>query len=112
MKTTSAGLKDFDRTQDYEDAERLLLNCSFSIELNANDFFGWATAYSVHLSIFDMWWALPIVKKYGRVGISAVMCYIEQQLPIRPHRSFELIKACREIKELDPQVQSRSYIDE
>lgn len=112
MKSAVDGWKEFDKSVDYTDVRELLYDLMFSLELNANDFFGWACADSVTVSVFDMWWVLPIVKKYKHSGVSAVMSYIEQSQPIEPHRTENFLKAFKELEELDPQVYSRDYREE
>jgi hypothetical protein len=89
-----------------EDAPELLLllRYSDSIELNANDFFCYASAGSIILAIDNMEWVLPIVKKYKENGIHAVMSYINKMLPIEPWQTEDFLKAYKELEKLNPLI--------
>lgn len=83
-----------------------LLNGSFGIACNANDFFDYACADSVLIDALDLKWVLPIYKKYPRAGLNACMSYIAKQKPINPYITKEFEEAYAEIETLNPDVQS------
>lgn len=83
-----------------------LLNGSFGIACNANDFFNYACADCVMIDALDLKWVLPIYKKYPRAGLNACMSYIAKQKPIKPYITKEFEEAYAEIERLNPDVQS------
>lgn len=83
-----------------------LINGSFGIEMNANDFFNYACADMVLIDPADLEWVLPIYKKYGWSGIDACMAYIAKRMPIKPHVTKEFEEAYEEIKNINPEVYS------
>ena len=89
-----------------EDGLKIILEESFSIELNANDFFGYACAMSVSLDALDLEWAIPFVAENPVYGVRAIMCYIQNSLPIKPHRSSGLKNALKSLKKLSPKLNS------
>lgn len=90
-----------------EELIELVAGC-FSIELNANDFYGYACSDSERLDPMDLEWALPIIRKYGYIdGTSAVMSIISQLMPIKEYQTEGFNRAMKEIKELNPKIWSR-----
>lgn len=83
-----------------------LVNGSFGITCNANDFFNYACADAVTISPADLKWVLPIVKKYGHDGENACLSYIAKQQPIKPWITEKFQAAYKEIEELNPKVNS------
>jgi len=83
-----------------------LVNESFGIMCNANDFFAFATADSVTIEPADLKWVLPIYEKYPEAGLNACMAYIAKIKPIKPWQTEEFNKAYAELEELNPEVQS------
>lgn len=74
-----------------------IVNSSFGIYLNANDFFQYACADAVLLDPYDFEWALPIIRKYGYEGEQAVMSKIRGILPIKPHITPKFEQALEEL---------------
>jgi hypothetical protein len=66
----------------------ILMDWSFDMTLNANDFFQYACADGVKFSTDDLWIMLPLIKKHGHSGVKAVMSYIRKQKPIRPDSNY------------------------
>ena len=83
-----------------------IVDSSFFIVLNANDFFGYACSDSVQIDTDDLHWIIPIVKKYPKYGLDACMAYIAKQLPIKPYLTEEFKKAYLELEKLKPEVLS------
>jgi len=57
----------------------LLLHNAFSIQLNANDTFGYACADSVDISVFDVPELLAVEEKFGVDGVNAFMALVREQ---------------------------------
>ena len=89
--------------------EEILLDSSFGITLNANDFFGYACGDEVYLDVGNYHWAIPIIKEYGVDGISAVMSHVRGGMPLKPYRTKEFNKAMKELKEINPIVYREEY---
>lgn len=87
-------------------AKELLLNCSFEVVLNANDFFMFACADAVKLDYEDYEWALPFIEKHGYIGVDAVMCRVRGCLPIKPRQTPELLAVYQELLDLNVTVAS------
>lgn len=85
---------------------RGLINGSFGIAMNANDFFNYACADMVLIDAQDLEWVIPIYKKYSWKGIDACMAYIAKQMPIKPHITKEFEEAYAEIEKINPKVHS------
>ena len=84
-----------------------LVNGSFGITCNANDFFQYACADAVTISPDDLKWVLPIIKKYGYIdGENACMAYIAKLKPIKPRLTEKFQAAYKEIEKLNPEVHS------
>lgn len=83
-----------------------IINQSFWIGLNANDFFAYACADCVDMDPFDLEWVVPIVKKYPTSGLDACQAYIRKQMPIPPYITEEFNQAYEEICTLKPNVRS------
>lgn len=93
-----------------EKALKLILDSSFYLSINANDFFAYATADAVELCPIDLKWVLPIVEKYEKDGLYAVMSYIEDCLPLQEYQSKKFFQILNELKTLQPPIYSK--IDE
>lgn len=89
-----------------EEDLRKLINGSFGIMMNANDFFAYACADAVTIDPKDLEWVMPIFQKYSWTGIDACMAYIVKHMPIKPHITKEFEEAYAEIVKLNPQVHS------
>jgi hypothetical protein len=85
----------------------IICGSTFNIELNANDFFGYACAGSVELCIIDTRWAFPIIEEFGDSGLNAVMSYIEDCLPIEERIDEDFHKALNKITQLQPLIYSK-----
>ena len=81
-----------------------LLHSAFTIELNANDFFAYACAWSLTVYEQDVFWMIPIIEKYEDDGINACMAYIQNQEPIKPWHTDKFKEAIEELKALKPEV--------
>ena len=91
-------------SKEREEALQILLKYSFSITLNANDFFGFAVADAVELDVADLKWALPFIVKYKDDGVNAVMSYVAQCKPLKEYQTKEFKQALKEITKLEPRV--------
>ena len=87
------------------DAYKLLLENTFWLELNANDFFARA-ADMVEFDPLDLKWALPIIQEYDQDGIYAVMSFIDKTKPLQRFRNRNFRKAYRELLKLNPEIYS------
>ena len=83
---------------------RGLVNGSFGIAVNANDFFNYACADIVIIDALDLEWVLPIFAKYKWKGIDACMAYIAKQMPIKTRITKEFEEAYAEIEKINPTV--------
>ena len=83
-----------------------LVYSAFWIDLNANDFFHYASADIVRVDTADFIWILPIMEKYPNSGLNACMAYIRKQEPIKPYLTEEYKLAYKELKSLNPHIQS------
>jgi hypothetical protein len=83
-----------------------LLNSSFYLYLNANDFFQAACADMVVFSPYDTHWAAPIAAKYKQDGVNAIMSYIRKQQPLGPYHTAAFKAAYDELVALNPVVDS------
>ena len=86
---------------------KCILENTFHLSLNANDFFGYACAEAVELDVIDLKWVIPITVKYGQDGLNACMSYIEDSLPIDERRGGNFENALRELRELKPIIYSK-----
>ncbi len=89
-----------------ERAYKRLLDRSFSLNMNANDFFGFACADAVEVDPLDLDWIIPVVEKYGNDGLNACLCYIRQQLCLENYHTKEMFEALFYISQLNPKVMS------
>jgi hypothetical protein len=87
---------------------KLLLQDAFTITLNANDFFEYATADGVNLETDDLPWVLPIVQEYGQDGINAVLAYIRKQEPLAYWINLKYETAMNKLKLQAPEVHSEN----
>jgi hypothetical protein len=79
------------------EAYKIFLYGSFEIQMNANDFFYYASAHSVSIYIGDFNWVLEHIEKWGNSGLDSCLAYIQNQEPIEPHRTDEFNKAIQEL---------------
>ena len=86
------------------EAYNKLINWTFSLDINANDFFAWACAHSVEISSGDIDWILDHVQKYGDCGMSACLAYIYNLMPIEPRRTEKFNIALKELQDRNQEV--------
>lgn len=86
------------------DAYKVLLNGSFGIQMNANDFFNYACAQMVTITDGDFEWVLEHIQKWGYAGMDACIAYIQNQEPIQPHRTDSFEKAIKELVDRKQEV--------
>lgn len=84
----------------YSKEAQMIMNCSFSILLNANDFFNYACADAEEMDEEDTYQLYPIIRKYGYDAINAYMSHKRGVLPINPHRTTKFFKALEEVKKI------------
>jgi len=90
-----------------EETYKELLRYSFSIDLNANDYFYYACAMSVTVNMEDIeGWILPFLDKYPKRGMDVCMAYIQNQEPIKPWVSDEFKSTMGELLKISPEVHS------
>lgn len=94
-----------EQSEDKDDL-RKLIDGSFGIAANANDFFNFACAQMVLIYSEDLDWVIPIFKKYSWKGLDACMAYIAKQMPLKSHITKEFEEAYAEIEKLNPKVHS------
>lgn len=71
-----------------ENPYKEIIESSFSIDLNANDFFDYACVQVVSINISDIkQWIAPFIKEWGEVGIHVVLSYIQNKQPIPPYET-------------------------
>jgi len=76
------------------EAYKLIFDATFSIVLNANDFFGYACAYATQIDYGHGLNALiRLTKEYGSEGIDAAMSVAAGEEPIEPHRTEKFKEA-------------------
>lgn len=95
-----------ENTPDINKLIRDLVESSFGITLNANDFFWYSTAAALTVDNADLWWVLPIFDKYGNEGVHACMAYIAERMPLEPYQTEGFKKAYAELDEAKPEVWS------
>lgn len=83
-----------------------LIDGSFGISLNANDFFNYASADTILLDPLDLKWVLPIVEKYKYNGLDACMSYIAGIKPLEPYITPSFQEALKELETLKPKKYS------
>lgn len=86
------------------EAYKVLHGGSFEIQINANDFFHYASAQSVGIDSNDFDWVLDHIEKYGNTGLDACIAYIQNQEPIKPHRTEDFNKALQELLDKKQEV--------
>lgn len=98
------------KKSEYTDREKDLIieivNGSFGIEMNANDFFAYACADSVSLDPKDLPWVTDIYSRFGDEGVNACLSYIGNTLPIEPWRTPGFNEALKAVEEMRPKVWS------
>lgn len=94
-------------TQEEKDMIVRIVNGSFGIEMNANDFFAYACADGVTLDPGDLPWVLEIISRHGEDdGINACLSYIRNQPPIEPWITEGFKAALADIEAMKPKVLS------
>lgn len=83
-----------------------LVNNSFGIVVNANDFFCFACAASMLIDPLDLPWVLRYYRKYGHAGLNACMSYIAKADPIEVHKTDTYILAKNKLNAEKPIVHS------
>jgi hypothetical protein len=83
-----------------------VLNDSLGIAINLNDFFHIATSEMMLLDTQDLYWILPLYKKYGWDGIYAAASFIAKEMPLTPHRNNIFLEAYAEIEKINPEIHS------
>lgn len=90
-----------------ENPYKKIIESSFSIDLNANDFFEYACAQAVTINAWDIEeWVAPFIEEWGEVGVNVVLSYIQNQKPIPPYETEEFKKAMAVLTEKNPEVHS------
>lgn len=103
---TVYGKEKLENTCEVNKSIRGILEHSFGIILNANDFFWYSTAASLTVVLDDLRWVIPIYDKYGEDGLHACMAYIAEMMPIEPYQTDSFKKAYAELDEAKPEVWS------
>lgn len=99
-----------DAFTDLRDVLLQLVGKSHLIMLNANDFFARGEANHVNLDPEDLKWAMPVLLKYPKSGINALMAYIQRKNPLDKFMDEEYSKALQAFKDRNPEeVWSREY---
>ena len=83
-----------------------VLNGSFGVAINLSDFFNYACADMMLMDTQDLYWVLPMYKKYGWDGVYAAVSYIAKKMPIKPNINDKLKEAYAEIEKINPEVHS------
>lgn len=83
------------------DSLKTILSFTNEIELNANDFFDYATACSVFVDIYDLIKYNDVIKKYGNSGIHAIMAHQEKAKPIKEYLTKDYLNAFNELIKID-----------
>lgn len=68
-----------------ETLKKIITRHSFSITLNANDFFMWATAYGVDVDVCDLWKLIEVYEKFGVEGFEAFLSKYEGVEPMEEY---------------------------
>lgn len=82
----------------------IILDGTFSLDFNCNDFFEYSTSESLTVCSDNLDWMKPIVKKYGQEGLDACLSYIAGRMPILPHQTVNFNLAVAELNEIKPKV--------
>ena len=88
------------------EAIKEILNGTFTLDMNANDFFYYACAQSVPIESHDVEWMIPIVMRFSASGLNACIAYVANREPIKPWRTPEFEEAILMLKQLKPIVHS------
>jgi hypothetical protein len=90
-----------------ENPYKKIIESSFSIDLNANDFFEYACSQAVSVNMSDLQeWIIPFVEEWGDVGVDVILSYIQNQKPIAPYETDEFKKAMDALIKKNPNVYS------
>lgn len=103
---TTYGNKWVEDTPEINKSIRDILELSFGITLNANDFFWYSTAAALTIDNLDLHWIIPIYDKYGNEGLNACMAYIAETMPLEYYQTENFKKAYAELEEIRPAVWS------
>ena len=82
-----------------------IVNSAFSLEMNCNDFFAWACAYSLNISSDDMTWIVPLMEKHP-AGLNIALAYIANIEPIAPWVTTDFREGMKYLMEIKPFVYS------
>jgi hypothetical protein len=88
------------------EAYETLLKSMFAAEFNANDFFMWATAWSITINEEDFYWMRDHIMKYGDEGQSACLAYIQNIEPMEPYLTDTFKEAIKELVDRKQEVYS------
>ena len=83
-----------------------VLNGSFGVAINLSDFFNYACADMMLIDTQDLYWVLPMYKKYGWGGVYAAVSFIAKQMPIKPNINDKFKEAYAEIEKINTEVHS------
>jgi hypothetical protein len=83
--------------------EYLLGEC-FGIDLNANDFFHYATAQMVTVVEADFHWVIPHIQKWGVDGVHSAMAYIQNERPLPHYINSNMESAINELVDRKQEV--------
>jgi hypothetical protein len=90
------------------EAYKKIIDDSFGIDLNCNDFFMFACAWSMRVYPEDITWMSKFVSSKPDEDFwpatNACMAYIANREPIKPHISEKFIKYIEELKESKQKV--------
>lgn len=94
-----------------EEAYVYIINDAFSVNVNCNDFFAYACAWSLELDSSDIKWIAEFISKVDHeseisVAHNACLAYIANREPIKPWVNESFLKYIEMLKELDPVVYS------
>lgn len=91
-------------------AYKLIIQNSFQIDMNCNDFFAYNTAWSLSIDEEDFEWIVPFVVKHKQAGIDAVCAYIENMQPLKPLITKEFETAIQELIDRNQKVYSDEFL--
>lgn len=83
---------------------QLIIDSSFSLDMNCNDFFAYACAWGLTVNATDIEWMIPIIEKYNMEGLNACQAYIANTQPIGPYLTENFLLAIEDLKVLNPEV--------
>jgi hypothetical protein len=86
------------------EAVKMFHQSMFSADMNANDFFAFATAQSVSIAEEDFDWILEHTEKYAYDGLYACLAYIQNMEPIKPNINYMFNQAINELIDRNQKV--------